>query len=206
MCRARCCGTTINCQRCCHCCGSSPMTSWERLRLGPFQKWKLYGLPPWKFFLNILLIFGTTATIYIVTDSVTPYTRAQQQNWEEILVPGSLDSDTTVYGSVDAYYIYTVDEFMTTLQKFVSKVCENENNNDSNKIVIIIITKNNTCLFGLPVFVQQFFEIPTTVVGNFEFIPHENYTTMTLSTYENWQEMFDPSDNDFSANKVLTSK
>eukprot|EP01083_Nonionella_stella_P132679 403377_1 len=86
-------GRWVSCSRCFHV-GKSPMTSWERLKLSPFQKWKIYGLPPWKFFLSILLIIATTANIYLISDTITPYSRAQTENWQSMLIPDSIESDT----------------------------------------------------------------------------------------------------------------
>ena len=152
------------------------MTSWERLRLGPFQKWKLYGLPPWKFFVNILLILGTTASIYIISDTVTPYTRAQKENWNSILVPSSLDEETTVYGATEAYYIYTIDEFIKTLQKFVYKY------------------------YNLPSSVVGNFRYIESDEFSIGYMP----VTMKLSVYKDAKEMFNPTDNDFDTNSIET--
>eukprot|EP01084_Bolivina_argentea_P026608 49491_1 len=112
-------GRWVSCSRCFHV-GKSPMTSWERLKLSPFQKWKIYGLPPWKFFLSILLIIATTANIYLISDTITPYSRAQTENWQSMLIPDSIESDTISGGWQTTYHIYTIDDFMTCLSAFVS--------------------------------------------------------------------------------------
>jgi len=96
------------------------MGPWERLKLSPFQKWKYYGLPPWKFFIAILLIISSTVTIYQLSSTLTPYQRAQTENWEAMLIPDDIDSNSDSQGVKTTYLIYTVDEFMACLSEYVA--------------------------------------------------------------------------------------
>ncbi|ETO27592.1 mucolipin, partial [Reticulomyxa filosa] len=98
------------------------MTPWERLKLGPFQKWKRYGLPPWKLFLNVLAVIATTVSIYLIEESLAPYARVQQMNWENILVPSSLTYSG--YASDYTYDIFTISDFMSSLESYVQTYYE----------------------------------------------------------------------------------
>lgn len=64
------------------------------------------------------MIISTTVNIYELSATITPYQRAQAENWENMLIPDSIDSLTT--GSITTYYIYTIDDFMSCLSQYVS--------------------------------------------------------------------------------------
>jgi len=76
-------------------------------------------MPPWKFFIQIVLIITTTVNIYEISNTLTPYSRAQAINWQSMSIPESISH--TVTGTETTYYIYTVDELMTCISYFVSR-------------------------------------------------------------------------------------
>ena len=172
------CGRYGNWRRCCYL-GPSPMTEWERLKLSPFQKWQLYGLPPWKCFISVLLVITTTIVVYMLTNTVTPYYRAQSENWEQILIPvDGLDSYENVGATSTTYYVYTVDEFEQTFTQFVNNY----------------YSLNYTTV-GTFKYINDY-NYPPNFISPIQ---------MTLTVYQYPNIIFDPSNNDFNEDTETTT-
>ncbi|MES1915583.1 MAG: hypothetical protein MHM6MM_007507 [Cercozoa sp. M6MM] len=85
------------------------MTRWEKLRLSPFQKWKLFGRPPWKFLIQVMLVVLTTLQVLLWNSQVTPFQRAQRQNWQRVLPLEGLEPEDEM-AAIQDYTLFTVQQ------------------------------------------------------------------------------------------------
>jgi len=99
-------GRWIRCWR--NPCRGSPLDDWESLKLSPFQKWKMYGMPPWKCMMSFLLVVLTTWQVCSLNTYLIPYKRATKQNWQQYLVEPDIYAEPHGFGVDLVFRIYEI--------------------------------------------------------------------------------------------------
>ena len=90
----------------------------DDVRLSPFQKWRIYRRPPFKFFCSILLVALTTALVVDIASTISPYLRAGAATWSSLLAPSGAASEQT--GSRTVYYLYEIEPLRASLNQTVN--------------------------------------------------------------------------------------
>ena len=87
----------------------------ESLLLSPWDKWKKYRRPPWKFFVQMLLIIAVTTQLLLLSAEYTVYSRSAREALRDVLNPkrcttGLYSVSSTVgcvRSAVDGYFNFT---------------------------------------------------------------------------------------------------
>ena len=92
----------------------------DALQMTAYQKWKYYRRPPWKFFLNIILLILTTMQILKTNSSLSSYTQANNDNFEFLLAPesytdGLYHPKEIEIGTDRLHYIYQADGLVNSI-------------------------------------------------------------------------------------------
>lgn len=93
------------------------MSTFERMRLSPFQKWRNFGRIPWKLFINIILLALTTTQVLIRNVYVSPYERSQISTWQSLLLGNASYVDSV--GSYSTAYFYTTESLQESVKSIV---------------------------------------------------------------------------------------
>lgn len=114
--------------RCCrNPCRGSPLDDWESLKLSPFQKWKIYGMPPWKCLMSFLLVVLTTCQVWSLNRYIIPYKRAAKQNWQVYLVEPDIYAEPYGYGVDLMFRIYEISWLVKQVEYSVQQYYKLEN-------------------------------------------------------------------------------
>ena len=114
------------------------------------------------------LVITTTVNIYQISDTLTPYSRAQAENWESMTIPAGIAN--SVHGTQTTYYIYTVDELIKCISYFVDTYYT-----------------LNTSVVGSYQYLHPDDEDPNRIQP----------ITMSMSTFKFPSQVFDPENDDF---------
>ena len=92
----------------------------DALQMTAYQKWKYYRRPPWKFLLNLMLLFLCTFQIVKTNVNLSSYTQANNDNFEFLLAPESYNDG--IYhpkqieiGTDRIHYIYQAKALVSSI-------------------------------------------------------------------------------------------
>ena len=97
---------------------SNNTTLRDKLLLTPFEKYQIFGKFPWRFILNIFLVFLTTTQVILVDSSTTSYTRAEERFFHEQFIDRGEKYEKQFPLKK---YIYTIDELKEHVSNSVNK-------------------------------------------------------------------------------------
>ena len=97
---------------------SNNTTLRDKLLLTPFEKYQIFGKFPWRFILNIFLVFLTTTQVILVDSSTTSYTRAEERFFHEQFID---QGEKYEKNFPLKKYIYTIDELKEHVSNSVNK-------------------------------------------------------------------------------------
>jgi hypothetical protein len=86
----------------------------DNLYLSPFEKYKLYGLFPWKFAISILILFLTTAQVILIVNINSNYSYQQIILWNNLFLnKESSGSDTSLTNTFNIFDYSTLKNYIS---------------------------------------------------------------------------------------------
>ena len=97
----------------------------DKITLDPISKYRIYGRFPWKLFVHILIVIGTTMQAIVVVSVNTDYMRAQEKVFYQKLVS---ESEKAVKDYPRVTYLYNIQQLREHLQLTTSNMFKFDNN------------------------------------------------------------------------------
>jgi len=112
-------------------CRPSPLLGddfeYDSLVLSPFQKWKLYGMTPWKCILSVILVILSTSQVKILNNYIIPYQRAAKEDWQSYLVLPDIYQNNYGFGDDLSFRIYEISWLIKQLEYTTQQYYDIEN-------------------------------------------------------------------------------
>ena len=85
----------------------------DHLYLSPFEKYKLYGIFPWKFVLAMLLLILTTAQVVLIVNNNANYSYKQIIIWNDLFLNSDVQgSDTSLTNTFNLFHTNRLKSFI----------------------------------------------------------------------------------------------
>lgn len=85
------------------------------LYLSPFEKYKLYGIFPWAFFISLMLVITTTCQVLFVINVNSNYSYQQLILWNSVFLNWDVQgSDTSLTNSYHIFHLSKLKHYVKT--------------------------------------------------------------------------------------------
>lgn len=95
--------------------------------MSPFEKWKVYGRPPWKCIMSFLLVVLTTSQVWSLNRFIMPYLRASKEDWPVYVVEPDIYADPYEVGGETTFQIYEISWLVKQVKYSVQQYYNIEN-------------------------------------------------------------------------------
>jgi hypothetical protein len=97
----------------------SRVSFYDTIKKGPIQKYREYGIFPWKFIISILLIIFTICQAVQIVNQITTYDRKQIRGIYNLFID---DSDKTDPDYNRIVYLFSVEELRNHLKLSINVI------------------------------------------------------------------------------------